>query len=244
MTFKPIQSDRLIEAANPHAMHNSRKHFDPPKCHPGTREAILEHIMQWIFGSSDRDALILWLYGPAGAGKSAILQTIAEKCSALNIVLASFLFSRSDGTRNHPDSLIATIAYQIQSKIPQIAPILDTAIDRDPMIFDKTLDEQVYTLIVKPFQNLMQCGHFSYPTPHLILIDGLDECNDERHQRTMLHAIAGLCVNTASHLSFLFLVGQKPISKCYSIQIWLGYGTPSVLDNDYCTENRHLAIFG
>ena len=75
--------DKLVKAANPNAMHDSSVRYDPPKCHLGTRKIILKHIMQWIFGSDDEDALILWLYGPAGAGKSAILQSIAEKCAEL-----------------------------------------------------------------------------------------------------------------------------------------------------------------
>ena len=121
-----------MKAANPSAMHNSSARYDPPKCHPGTREAVLEHIMQWIFGSDDRDALILWLYGPAGAGKSAIMQSIAEKCATLNMLLASFFFSRSDATRNHPGMLIATIAAQIATIIPQTSTAIDCAIVRDP----------------------------------------------------------------------------------------------------------------
>ncbi len=80
--------------------------------------AILERLIQWIFGH-DSKSVIMWLYGPAGAGKSAILQTIAEKCTVLDILLASFFFSRSDGTRNHPDSLVATIAYQIRAEDPR-----------------------------------------------------------------------------------------------------------------------------
>jgi hypothetical protein len=30
------------------AFHNSGERFDPPKCHPNTRVAVLAEIMQWI----------------------------------------------------------------------------------------------------------------------------------------------------------------------------------------------------
>ena len=111
--------------------------------------------MQWIFGSKDKEALILWLYGPAGAGKSAILQSIAEKCAELEIIIASFFFSRSDNTRNHHGSLVATIASQISTKVPQIIPILDAVIAQDHMIFSKTLGIQINSLIVEPLQSLI-----------------------------------------------------------------------------------------
>ncbi|KAF9470345.1 hypothetical protein BDN70DRAFT_821507, partial [Pholiota conissans] len=82
----------LQKASSMGATHDSSVRFDPPKCHPNTRVAVLEYIIGWIFGRNDPEALILWLYGPAGAGKSAILQTIAEMCAERESILASFFF--------------------------------------------------------------------------------------------------------------------------------------------------------
>jgi pantothenate kinase-related protein Tda10 len=61
----------------PGAFHNSDERYDPPKCYPHTRRAVLKKIIDWV-KDVDKVVLILWLYGPAGAGKSAIAQTIAE----------------------------------------------------------------------------------------------------------------------------------------------------------------------
>ena len=61
----------------PGAFHNSDERYDPPKCHPHTRKAVLKKIVEWV-KDMDKVAMFLWLYGPAGAGKSAIAQTIAE----------------------------------------------------------------------------------------------------------------------------------------------------------------------
>ncbi|KJA19303.1 hypothetical protein HYPSUDRAFT_204702 [Hypholoma sublateritium FD-334 SS-4] len=242
VTTSPTQMgiDILVKASNPNAMHNSSARYDPPKCHPGTREAILEHIMQWIFGSDDRDALILWLYGPAGAGKSAILQSIAEKCAALDILLASFFFSRSDSSRDHPGPLIATIASQISARIPEMSTALHAAIVRDPMIFEKTLDAQIDLLIVEPLRHLVQSGYFAYhsSSPRLVLIDGLDECDDQGQRRGVLRAIArALCVHK---LPFIFLVSSRPetdirfsFDSAELADLW----DSLVLDNSYTTRD-------
>ena len=32
----------------PGAFHNSEERYDPPKCHPHTRRAVLEKIMDWV----------------------------------------------------------------------------------------------------------------------------------------------------------------------------------------------------
>jgi adenylylsulfate kinase-like enzyme len=53
--------------------------------------------MDWILGLGvdDQNAVILWLYGPAGAGKSAIAHDIAHRCDleklpARQLLLLSF----------------------------------------------------------------------------------------------------------------------------------------------------------
>ena len=74
---------------SPGAFHNSDERYDPPKCHPHTREAILKKITDWV-KDANKVALILWLYGPAGTGKSAIAQTIAELLEKEGLLAAAF----------------------------------------------------------------------------------------------------------------------------------------------------------
>ena len=105
--------DILLEKSAPGAFHNSGERFDPPKCHPRTRTHILNKIMDWVVGKVGWDGFIKWLYGPAGAGKSAIAQTIAEMCHAHHLLLATFFFSRTDPKRNNEKCPVASIAYQI-----------------------------------------------------------------------------------------------------------------------------------
>ena len=226
-------------ASAPNALHDSSARFDPPTCHPNTRLAVLECIMEWIFGSDDRDALILWLYGPAGAGKSAILQSIAEKCAALDILLASFFFFRSDSTRNHPGSLIATIAYQIATRIPQVTSALDSAISRDPMIFKKSLDTQVQQLIVNPLRNLALSGFFKdrNTAPRLVLIDGLDECNGHDQRRIVLLSIAKALREQIFPL--IFLIASRPeedIRLTFNSTPLSGFWSSLVLDDIFLPD--------
>ncbi|KAF8977423.1 hypothetical protein BDQ17DRAFT_1266597, partial [Cyathus striatus] len=72
---------------------------------------VLSNIMSWV--NSDSEPMrVMWLYGAAGAGKSAITQTIAKECHNEG-KLASFLFSRFGAGRNKKDSLIETISFQL-----------------------------------------------------------------------------------------------------------------------------------
>ena len=51
----------------------------------------------------------LWLYGPAGAGKSAIVQTVAKACARRDELAASFFFARTVACRNSAKYLFLTI---------------------------------------------------------------------------------------------------------------------------------------
>ena len=103
------------------AMHDSKEHHDAPKCHENTRKAIIKDITSWIRDDS-KDSLILWISAPAGSGKSAILQTIAERFHASGGLAASFFFSRAAAQRRTETYLIATIASQLAMSIPSTKP--------------------------------------------------------------------------------------------------------------------------
>lgn len=89
----------LYNASSPNAAHNSLERDPPPRCHLGTRTIELQNIANWhaaaaigrdwnklaenglkgsLRQSKQQAASILWLYGPVGAGKTAIAQTVAE----------------------------------------------------------------------------------------------------------------------------------------------------------------------
>ncbi|KAF9470575.1 hypothetical protein BDN70DRAFT_781615, partial [Pholiota conissans] len=218
------------------AMHDSSTRFDPPKCHPNTRVAVLEYLTGWIFGRNDPEALILWLYGPAGAGKSAILQTIAELCAERKSLLASFFFGRADSTRNTFNPLIPTIACQIAIAIPEIKQHLEGIIERDPFIFDKSIATQLQFLVIHPLKDLSASGYFSNPeiNPRLIIIDGLDECADPKMQSMILRTLADAL--RAQKFPLIFLISSRPeqnIQLTFSSDSLTGLWKSLVLDYTY-----------
>ncbi|KDR80401.1 hypothetical protein GALMADRAFT_1196040 [Galerina marginata CBS 339.88] len=57
------------------AMHDSAERYPAGRCHRGTREESTNAILDWIIDQNPTYD-VLWLYWPAGAGKSAIMKTI------------------------------------------------------------------------------------------------------------------------------------------------------------------------
>jgi len=200
--------DRLEEAAVPGAFHNSLQRCDPPKCHKHTREAVLNKIMDWVMKKIDDDTFIMWLYGAAGAGKSAIAQTIAELCEEHRLLLATFFFFRADSLRSRSKQLVATIAYQVATVIPGVRALMEAVIDNDPHFLSRSLITQFMSLIVNPLEHLFGTSVEEHiDRPNVIIIDGLDECMDGTQVQILDMIFA---VGKRSKFPFLFLVTSRP----------------------------------
>jgi len=150
----------------------------------------------------------MWLYGAAGAGKTAIAQTIAELCEEHNLLLASFFFFRADSLRSNSKQLVATIAYQIAVVIPGVRPFMEAAIDNDPHLLSRTLITQFTVLIVDPLEHLFETSVGEHmDLPYLIIIDGLDECMDGTQVQILDMIFA---IGKRSKFPFTFLVASRP----------------------------------
>ncbi|KAF4616916.1 hypothetical protein D9613_008390 [Agrocybe pediades] len=226
--------EKLVETVSSAAFHNSGERYDPPKCHPNTRVAVIQKIIDWIDGSDVdlHNALIMWLSGAAGAGKSAIAQSLAERCFSEGKLLASFFFGRLDPTRNHSRSLVTTIAYQLCSRFPVIRQIVVATIEKDPLIFSRSLLAQFTALVLNPLVQMASTPQNILP--RLIIIDGLDECLDIKAQQDIIDAIYK--VTQVSDYPILFLVCSRPenqISSAFNTRKMKDVLTRLFLDDNY-----------
>ena len=173
-------------------MHDSANRSNPPKCLPDTRIAVLDDIISWV-QLEGRETDVLWLHGPVGVGKTAIAQTIAEICQENGELAATFFFARGEIDRNNDRLLIPTLAYQISQSLEIFRPYLSAAILQDPrLIFGKSLATQMRQLLLQPLKQAMasrQVGKADASWPKLIIIDGLDECQSEVMQETILRTL-------------------------------------------------------
>jgi len=149
----------------------------------------MKRLISWIKCEINFDALILWLYGAAGAGKSAIACTLAEICEKDGLLLATFFFWKTAAERSDITRFIATICYQITRAIPASRPHIEAAVDADPMIFHQSVDVQLAKLIIEPLQCLHSAGFDFKDSPFVIIIDGLDECQGNDIQSGLVKSL-------------------------------------------------------
>ncbi|KAF5360778.1 hypothetical protein D9756_004599 [Leucocoprinus leucothites] len=176
--------DLLIEHTIPGAEFDSYERDPPPQCHPGTRLDILERVRSW-FCYPGRQHQILWLHGPAGVGKSAIMQTLAEEQSeSLASIMGATIFFSRPNKRDDPRRLFTTVAYQLAINYPSYQRYVIEALTNDPRIIGKSIAEQFKWLIVRPFTSRGVLEDL--PQTVLVVLDGLDECKDEETQRQVV----------------------------------------------------------
>ena len=225
-------------------MHNSKERYDAPKCHPDTRKAVIKDITSWVSDDS-KDSLILWISAPAGSGKSAILQKIAELFHHSGGLAASFFFSRTAAQRQTEARLIATIAAQLAVSIPTTRLFISQAVFNDSSIFDKTLDVQMTRLVIEPLINASLRGGRSSPWPSLLLIDGLDECSDGKVQAAILRMLNQALLQLKHSLpSLCLLIASRPEPAiCEVFEDELKKTTYHLVLDDSYDPDRDIAAF-
>ena len=224
------------------AIHDSAERYPAPNCHPDTRKAVRKIILDWIHRESWA-SLSFWLYGPAGAGKTAILQAIAEllcdPSESYQNFGASFFFSRGKKGRDEGHFLFPTIAYQLALKVPGLRRHVNDIMEKNPTLHTKSMAAQLQHLIVDAFDCLSPPPQCSY----LVIIDGLDECQDKATQQLILQL---LCKAITIHkLPLRFLIGSRPESHIRDIfdQESLYKVTRRVVLDEMFDPGRDIQVF-
>ena len=151
------------------------------RCHEGTRVGIINTINDW--GPSRKP--IRWLNGSAGSGKSAIARSVAHAWNNYGQLAGSFCFFRNSGDQSKASRLLPTVAFQLSISIPETKQAIENAIRSDPSLLHRSIDQQFRKLIVEPIMAL--CRHPDAPV--LIVVDGVDECDDSHLIAQLIEAI-------------------------------------------------------
>lgn len=99
--------------------------------------------------------------------------------------------------------LIATLAYQLIQAIPETSDDILQTIERNPLIFTKSLEVQLQQLIIDPLLRLSP----ELQRLFVVFIDGLDECSDRGPQSNMIKVLGD--VSHSKNIPVIFLVAAR-----------------------------------
>ncbi|KAJ3569460.1 hypothetical protein NP233_g5040 [Leucocoprinus birnbaumii] len=199
---------QLIDKAMPSAMLDSIDRGYIPRCNEDTRRSLRARIVDWAQDDSEAQSL-LWLSGPAGVGKSAVAQTVAEAMKAAGLLGGAFFFSRPNN-RSDPNVVIPTLVYQLALNIPDYRNLITQRLIEDPLLLNRSRATQFEELIVIPFRSLASRPETATRRLFLIVIDGIDECRDREAQRELVEMISRHMRAEGEKLWLRWLLTSRP----------------------------------
>ena len=202
------------------AGYDSERTNAPPRCFEDTRTGILEKIRQWLYQPiSGTGQSIYWVNGLAGIGKSTIARTVAEDADRDGVLGASFFFSRQEKELSDARLFIPTIAYQLAKSHPGARSAIVSVFRQDSDVVKKSFTTQIEHLILEPLRKI------PLPTPVLLVVDALDECNNSEDAAAKLfHAVVSRCAEVPS---LRILVTSRP--ETYINTIFKGHQTSGIV---------------
>ncbi|KAF9033787.1 hypothetical protein BJ165DRAFT_1598658 [Panaeolus papilionaceus] len=137
---------------------------------------------------SSEDAVHI-IFGPGGRSRnSRMAQALCERLAKKDLLAANFFFERGHPDFGRQGPLISTMAYQLCQTIQATRSHIELAVYNDPA-FESNLAGQLNQLIVQPLKKIRLEGGLSERT-FVIVIDGLDQCEDRDAQAYILRTFA------------------------------------------------------
>ncbi|KAF8336603.1 uncharacterized protein EI90DRAFT_3119848 [Cantharellus anzutake] len=171
--------DRLTRGVEDSSVLNELKypiiahHDSAQACLKGTRTNWIQRIMAWCRNTDDSENRVFLLSGVAGAGKTSIALSIAEKCERERILSLGFFFKA--GEQSWPDRLFSGMARSLATHDPAYRTSLISTLQENPALSTAPFAKQFQKLVAEPL--LLTTSPSGRPM--VIVIDALDECDTE-----------------------------------------------------------------
>jgi hypothetical protein len=140
-------------------------------CLGGTRVKLLQDIDLWL-QAGPSGAIVFWLNGLAGTGKSTVARTVCESLGG-NLG-AAFFISRNSLDRRTPLRIINSLVYQLACHDDEMRSCICAALRADADLAGASLNIQIPLLVAAPLQKRMDVQE-----QIVLVLDALDECDKE-----------------------------------------------------------------
>ncbi|KAK0449593.1 uncharacterized protein EV420DRAFT_1707591 [Desarmillaria tabescens] len=175
-------------------------------CLKGTRERVIGDAIRGITSVPGA----YWIPGGAGTGKSTLAASIVHELRARGVIVANFFCNRDDQHRRDPQKIISTLAYQLAQSIPEYRSVISDAIattNAKHLPFPVQPSMQLQFFIIDAFSKIE--GHGV-----VLLIDGLDEC-DEKQCAAFLDSLLAVLDSAIESAHITLVVFSRKLDSFY-----------------------------
>ncbi|KAG8686488.1 hypothetical protein FRC08_012487, partial [Ceratobasidium sp. 394] len=170
------------------------------ECTPDTRLEVLERFRIWQDDSEGPK--IYWLNGMAGTGKTTLAYTLCKHLEGDNRLAANFFCSRQLPSCKDATRILPTIAYQLANFSYPFRYSLSQVLAQNPDIHTRRISEQFEKLLYNPLYGVQR----SLPFSIIVVIDGLDECDNDHGVGEFLDVL----FNRVSDMPIKFFLTSRP----------------------------------
>ncbi|KZP03316.1 hypothetical protein FIBSPDRAFT_1055355, partial [Athelia psychrophila] len=174
-----------------------------PCCLLGTRHDDINDILEWASNPSQGDSRnVLWLYGVAGIGKSAVAATVATHFSKMGRLGAFVAFDRAFPEQSQASTAVKALARQLAEHDGRLRALITETIKdcTKGSVLRASPSEQFDRLIV---QTLALIPALAGEGPIVIVLDGLYECGQPDDWASLLELLVDKTASLPSNLRFV-----------------------------------------
>ena len=152
-------------------------------CMEGTRQTILNDIMDWVANPQDGNNAIqkntYWFYGSPGIGKTSLAHSICERLHDQKHLAGAFFCRRDDPNLSKAKNILPTFINKLAGVFPPFRTIVAERLRKDPNLTPETMKPSVFLDFIR---------HLPRRPKHVLVfvLDAFDECGDEDSRPPLL----------------------------------------------------------
>ncbi|KIM28356.1 hypothetical protein M408DRAFT_329451 [Serendipita vermifera MAFF 305830] len=185
--FNNIETDSLRKLLEPI---NNASYQDERGCMDGTRTQIINDTILWATKSLNQDITLknsdfdgmMWIYGMAGIGKSAIAHSICRRLDESKQLGGCFFCRRDDPALSETKSVLPTLIFGVAVIFGPYRNQVAQALRDDPQLASGEL-----------FVSSLQSLEDHPPQTLVLVVDAFDECGEPTTRKKLLEHLLKAC---------------------------------------------------
>ena len=156
------------------------------RCMDGTRQSLLNHIMDWVVKKSDQGNVpqsnAYWFYGSPGIGKTSLAHSICANLHERNHLAGAFFCRRDDPNLSKPINILPTFIHRLAIIFPPFRTIVAKHLRDDPNLTPESMQGSLFLDFIRSLPH--------HPALSLVfVVDALDECGDDQNRPGLLKVL-------------------------------------------------------
>ena len=152
----------------------------------GTRQSLLNHIMDWVANKSGQENVqqsnMYWFYGSPGIGKTSLAHSICASLHKWNHLAGAFFCQRDNLNLSKPMNILLTFIHKLAVLFPPFQTIVAKHLRDNPNLTPQLMKSSLFLDFIRSLRR-----HLEHTL--VFVIDALDKCGDAQSRPGLLKVL-------------------------------------------------------